>query len=176
MVVRPKGVFYPRLKPKDMAEIIETSVVGDGVVERLLYRDPETGEAVALEKDIPFYALQTRVVLRLNGKIDPISHRRLPRPTAATPPWPRCSPTTTPWPSSTRSSASGLRGRGGAGFPTGKKWRFCRANPGEKHYIICNADEGDPGAFMDRSVLEGNPHRVIEGMIIAAYAIGADGR
>jgi len=173
IVLRPKGIFYPRLKPQDIDEIIETSVVGDGVVERLLYRHPQTDEVLALEKDIPFYALQKRVVLSLNGKIDPYSiddylahdgYKALAKvlkeadPTAII----------------AEIERSGLRGRGGAGFPTARKWRSCRSNPGEKHYIICNADEGDPGAFMDRSVLEGNPHSVIEGMTIAAYAIGAD--
>jgi len=172
VVVRPQGLFYPRLKPKDIEDIIATSVVGDGIVERLLYKDPQTGEALAHEKDIPFYALQQRIVLALNGKIDPYSlddylnhggYTALAEVLNAADPEAVIDEV----------ERSGLRGRGGAGFPTGKKWRFCRANPGEKHYVICNADEGDPGAFMDRSVLEGNPHSVIEGMIIAAYAIGA---
>jgi NADH:ubiquinone oxidoreductase subunit F (NADH-binding)/(2Fe-2S) ferredoxin/NAD-dependent dihydropyrimidine dehydrogenase PreA subunit len=172
VVLRPQGVFYPRLKPKDIEEIIETSVVGDGVVERLLYRHPETGEALALEKDIPFYSRQTRLVLALNGKVDPYSlddylahggYAALAKVLKAADPAAIIDEV----------DSSGLRGRGGAGFPTGHKWRSCRANPGDKHYVICNADEGDPGAFMDRSVLEGNPHSVVEGMIIAAYAIGA---
>jgi NADH-quinone oxidoreductase subunit F len=172
VVVRPQGLFYPRLKPKDIEEIIATSVVGDGIVERLLYKDPQTGEALAHEKDIAFYALQERIVLALNGKIDPYSlddylnhggYSALAKVLNAADPEAVIDDV----------EKSDLRGRGGAGFPTGKKWRFCRANPGEKHYVICNADEGDPGAFMDRSVLEGNPHSVIEGMIIAAYAIGA---
>ena len=172
VVVRPQGLFYPRLKPKDIEEIVATSVVGDGIVERLLYKDPQTGEALAHEKDIAFYALQERIVLALNGKIDPYSlddylnhggYIALAKVLNAADPEVVIDEV----------ENSGLRGRGGAGFPTGKKWRFCRANPGEKHYVICNADEGDPGAFMDRSVLEGNPHSVIEGMIIAAYAIGA---
>ena len=170
-VVRPQGIFYPRLKPKDVEEIIETSVVGDGVVDRLLYRDPQSGEPMAFETDIAFYALQRRIVLRLNGKIDPYSlddylahggYSALARVLGDDDPEAVIAEV----------ERSGLRGRGGAGFPTGRKWRFCRANPGEKHYVICNADEGDPGAFMDRSVLEGNPHSVIEGMIIAAFAIG----
>jgi len=172
VVVRPQGLFYPRLKPKDIEEVIATSVVGDGIVERLLYKDPQTGEALAHEKEIAFYSLQDRIVLALNGKIDPFSlddylnhggYTALAKVLNAADPEAVIDEV----------EKSGLRGRGGAGFPTGKKWRFCRANPGEKHYVICNADEGDPGAFMDRSVLEGNPHSVIEGMIIAAYAIGA---
>ena len=172
VVVRPQGVFYPRLKPRDIKTIIETSVVGDGVVERLLYHEPVTDETLALERDIPFYSLQDRIVLALNGKIDPYSlddylahdgYRALAQVLAADEPEAVIAEV----------ERSGLRGRGGAGFQTGKKWRFCRANPGDRHYVICNADEGDPGAFMDRSVLEGNPHAVIEGMVIAAFAIGA---
>ena len=172
MVLRPRGIFYPRVKPKDVPEIIDTSVVGDGIVERLLYKHPETGESLALERDIPFYALQTRVVLSLNGKVDPFSlddylahggYTALAKVLSDGDPVAVID----------EIEGSGLRGRGGAGFPTGKKWRASRRNPGDVHYVICNADEGDPGAFMDRSVLEGNPHSVIEGMIIAAYAIGA---
>ncbi len=172
LVVRPQGIFYPRLKPKDIDEVIETSVVGDGVVERLLYRHPQTGEPLAYEKDIPFYKLQTRIVLALNGKIDPLSiddYLAHGGYTALA----KVLEEGDPLGVIAEVERSGLRGRGGAGFPTGRKWRTCRNNPGDKHYVICNADEGDPGAFMDRSVLEGNPHSVIEGMIIAAYAIGS---
>jgi NADH:ubiquinone oxidoreductase subunit F (NADH-binding)/(2Fe-2S) ferredoxin len=173
MVLRPRGVFYPHVQAKDVPEIIDTSVVGDGVVEHLLYKHPQTGEPLALERDIPFYALQRRVVLSLNGKVDPFSiddylthggYTALAKVLAAADPVAVIDEV----------ERSGLRGRGGAGFPTGRKWRTARHNPGDVHYVICNADEGDPGAFMDRSVLEGNPHSVIEGMIIAAYAIGAD--
>ncbi|MGE5229127.1 MAG: NADH-ubiquinone oxidoreductase-F iron-sulfur binding region domain-containing protein [Deltaproteobacteria bacterium] len=172
VVVRPQGLFYPRLKPKDIAEIIDTSVVGDGIVERLLYKDPASGEPLAHEQDIPFYALQDRIVLALNGKIDPYSvddYLNHGGYTALA----KVLEEGDPMGVIDEVEASGLRGRGGAGFPTGRKWRFCRGNPGDVHYVICNADEGDPGAFMDRSVLEGNPHSVIEGMTIAAYAIGA---
>ncbi len=173
MVLRPQGIFYPRVQPKDVAEIVDTSVVGDGIVERLLYKDPATGRPVAAEREIPFYALQTRIVLGLNGKIDPFSlddYLAHGGYTALTKVLAERDPSGV----IDQVERSGLRGRGGAGFPTGRKWRTSRANPGDVHYIICNADEGDPGAFMDRSVLEGNPHSVIEGMIIAAYAIGAD--
>jgi NADH:ubiquinone oxidoreductase subunit F (NADH-binding)/(2Fe-2S) ferredoxin/Pyruvate/2-oxoacid:ferredoxin oxidoreductase delta subunit len=172
-VVHPKGVFYPRLKAKDMAEIVETSVVGDDVVERLLYRDPATGEAIALEKDVPFYAGQTRIVRAENGYIDPTSiddyisrggYAALAKVLADDAPDAVVDEV----------ERSGLRGRGGAGFPTGTKWRYCRANPGQKHYLIANGDEGDPGAFMDRAILEDNPHSLVEGMLIGAFAIGAD--
>jgi len=172
VVVRPDGIFYPRLKAKDIAEIVETSVVGDGVVERLLYKHPQTGEALAHESDIPFYQLQERIVLSLNGKIDPYSiddylarggYRALAKVLAADDPEAVIDEV----------ERSGLRGRGGAGYPTGKKWRSCRANNGDVHYVICNADEGDPGAFLDRSIVEANPFAVIEGMTIAGFAIGA---
>jgi NADH:ubiquinone oxidoreductase subunit F (NADH-binding)/(2Fe-2S) ferredoxin/NAD-dependent dihydropyrimidine dehydrogenase PreA subunit len=172
VVLRPQGLFYPRLKPKDVAEIVETSVVGDGVVNRLLYKHPRTGEPLALERDIPFYNLQKRLVLSLNGKIDPYSlddYLAHGGYSALAKVLKEANPAAV----IDEVENSGLRGRGGAGFPTGKKWRASRTNPGEKHYVICNADEGDPGAFMDRSVLEGNPHSVVEGMVIAAYAIGA---
>jgi NADH:ubiquinone oxidoreductase subunit F (NADH-binding)/(2Fe-2S) ferredoxin/NAD-dependent dihydropyrimidine dehydrogenase PreA subunit len=172
VVVHPRGIFYPRLKPRDIATIIETSVVGADVVERLLYRDPVTGTPIAGEKEIPFYAGQQRVVRAINGLIDPTNiddyiarggYRPLAKVLSAGDPEGVINEV----------EKSGLRGRGGAGFPTGKKWRFCRANPGERKYVICNGDEGDPGAFMDRAVLEDNPHSVIEGMIIAAFAIGS---
>ena len=172
-VVHPKGVFYPRLKAKDMAEIVETSVVGDDVVERLLYRDPATGEAIALEKDVPFYAGQTRIVRAENGYIDPTSiDDYLSRGGYAA--LAKVLADDAPEAVIDEVERSGLRGRGGAGFPTGTKWRYCRANPGEKHYLIANGDEGDPGAFMDRAILEDNPHSLVEGMLIGAFAIGAD--
>ena len=172
-VVHPQGVFYPRLKPKDIAEIVATSVVGDDVVERLLYVDPATGATVPLEKDVPFYAGQTRVVRAVNGYIDPLSiDDYLSRGGYAA--LATVLQQNDPEAVIDEVERSGLRGRGGAGFPAAKKWRFCRANPGEKRYIICNGDEGDPGAFMDRAVLEDDPHSVIEGMLIAAFAIGAD--
>ncbi len=173
VVVHPRGVFYPRLKTRDIAEIVETSVVGDDVVDRLLYTDPATGAKVALEKDVPFYKGQTRIVREINGAIDPTSiddylarggYGALAKVLADDDPEAVIDEV----------ERSGLRGRGGAGFPTGKKWRFCRQNPGEKHYVICNGDEGDPGAFMDRAVLEDNPHSLVEGMLIAAFAIGGD--
>lgn len=163
--------LYVHVKPQDAPEIIEAAIRGE-VVERLLYRDPVTGEVSRSEEEIPFYRRQKRVTLEHCGKIDPedirdyIAHggyqalcRALfelrPEEVVAT------------------ISASGLRGRGGGGFPTGKKWDLARAAKDWPKYVICNGDEGDPGAFMDRSVMEGDPHRVIEGMIIAGYAIGA---
>jgi NADH-quinone oxidoreductase subunit F len=173
VLIEPEGYFYPRVKPSDVKGIVETTLVEGGVIEKLMYKHPKTGEPVPHERDIPFYSLQHRLVLALNGRVDPYSvddymahdgYKALAKALE----------TGDPDGVIAEVEHAGLRGRGGAGFPTGKKWRFCRGNPGEKHYVICNADEGDPGAFMDRSVIEGNPHSVVEGMIIAAYAIGSD--
>jgi len=172
LVIQPKGIFYPHVRSQDVAAIIEQSVEGDGFVEKRLYRDPHSGEPVPYERDIPFYKGQQRLVLALNGKIDPYSiddylshegYAALADVLAGDDPDAVIELIT----------ESKLRGRGGAGFSTGTKWRFARQSKGETKYIICNADEGDPGAFMDRSVLEGNPHAVLEGMLIAAFAIGA---
>jgi len=172
LVIQPKGIFYPHVRSQDVAAIIEQSVEGDGFVEKRLYRDPHSGEPVPYERDIPFYKGQHRLVLALNGKIDPYSiddylshegYAALANVLAGDDPDAVIELIT----------ESKLRGRGGAGFSTGTKWRFARQSEGETKYIICNADEGDPGAFMDRSVLEGNPHAVLEGMLIAAFAIGA---
>jgi len=173
VVVHPKGIFYPRLKPSSIAAIIENSVVGDEVVEALLYRHPETGEAIPLEKDVPFYTGQTKVVRELCGIVDPLNiDDYMARGGYAA--LAAVLKQDDPEAVIDQVEYSGLRGRGGAGFPAGKKWRSCRANPGERKYLICNGDEGDPGAFMDRAVLEDNPHSVVEGMLIAAFAIGAD--
>jgi len=172
VLVMPEGIFYPRVKVKDVEKIIQTTLIEGGVVEKLLYKHPKTGERVAHEKDVPFYEQQRRLVLRLNGKIDPYSiddyMERGGYEAVA-----KVLDEGDPDAVIDLMEESGLRGRGGAGFPTGKKWRFTRGAPGDIKYLICNADEGDPGAFMDRSVLEGNPHVVIEGMLIAAFAIGA---
>ncbi|MCX6371699.1 MAG: NADH-quinone oxidoreductase subunit NuoF [Actinobacteria bacterium] len=172
VVIHPKGIFYPRVRPQQVAAIIEASVQGDGVFEKILYRDPATGEPLAHEADIPFYSEQRRLVLALNGKIDPFSiDDYLVRGGYAA----LASALSDDDPEAVIDLVehSGLRGRGGAGFSTGTKWRYARRAQGDTKYIICNADEGDPGAFMDRSVLEGNPHAVLEGMLIAAFAIGA---
>jgi len=172
LVVEPAGTFYPKVKPESAAAIVEGSIVGDEPLEKLLYKDPYTGERVAREADVPFYAGQTRVVMELNGRIDPYSiddyldnggYTALAKVLAGDDPEGVIDET----------EAAKLRGRGGGGFLTGRKWRACRANPGEARYVIANGDEGDPGAFMDRSLLEGNPHLVLEGMLIAAFAIGA---
>ncbi|GBC78462.1 NADP-reducing hydrogenase subunit HndC [bacterium HR08] len=165
-------VFYQGVEADDVPAIVAETLVRGVVIERLLAHDPMTGQRVRREQELPFYRRQQRVVLRFNGVIDPTDIREyialggyrtlgvvLTR--------------LTPEEVIEIIERSGLRGRGGAGFPTGKKWRLARAAPGARKYVICNGDEGDPGAFMDRSVLEGNPHSVIEGMIIGAYAVGA---
>ena len=173
VVVQPQGVFYPRVEAKHVKDIVEASVIGESFVDKLLYRHPETGEPLPYEKDIPFYTLQRRLVLALNGKIDPCSiddylarggYRALATALGGDP-------------ESVIGliEESGLRGRGNAGSLSGTAWRLTRSAPGDYKYVVCNADEGDPGAFAERSLLEGNPHQVVEGMIIAAYCVGARG-
>jgi NADH-quinone oxidoreductase subunit F len=170
--VGPHGIFYPGVTPEDVPEIVSETVKKYNILGRLLYADRETDRRFVYESEVPFYALQERSVLSFNGVIDPTSvedaiahgaysalHEVLD--------------TGNPERVIETVSRAGLRGRGGGGFPTGTKWRFARASQGDRKFIICNADEGDPGAFMDRAILEGNPHAVVEGMIIGAYAIGA---
>jgi len=171
VVIRPEEIFYHSVAPEDVPEIVEHTVKNGEVVERLLYTDPQTGEKILRERDIPFYKHQERVIFGSNGMIDPTriedyiaigGYSALAKALGMD-----------PEDVIEEVKKSGLRGRGGAGFPTGRKWEFTRNAPGDLKYIICNADEGDPGAFMDRSLLEGNPHVVLEGMLIGAYAIGA---
>jgi len=172
VVVKPQGIFYERVTPADVPEIVRNSVVNGEIVDRLLHVDPRTGQKATFEQDIRFYQKQKRFVLDQNGIIDPTNiddYIALGGYSALC----KAMYKMTPEQVIEEISASKLRGRGGAGFPTGLKWRFCREASGEVKYIICNADEGDPGAYMDRSVMEGNPHRVLEGMITGAYAIGA---
>ena len=173
LVIRPMGVFYPQVKPEDVAEIVEKTVKNGEIIERLLYRDPITGEAKRSEADLAFYAGQQRIVLSDNGFVNPRSledylavggYAALAKVLGGMKPADVIE----------EIKKSGLRGRGGAGFPTGIKWEICNTVTSDKKYVICNADEGDPGAFMDRSILEGNPGRVVEGMTIGAFAIGAD--
>lgn len=173
MIVWPEGIFYNRVAARDTTEIVASMVNGQRPVERLLYEDPVSGQRVLREEDVPFYRRQQRVLFGNNGKIDPKSiedYLRVGGYAALA----QALTQLTPEQVVDRVKRSGLRGRGGAGFPTGRKWEVMRQQPGTAKYIICNADEGDPGAFMDRSLLEGNPHSVIEGMIIGAYALGAN--
>ena len=171
-VLEPSGIFYCHLKPEDVPEIVAETVRSGRVVERLLYVDPASGERIQREAAIPFYRRQERILLDQNRRISPTSlddYLAAGGYTALASVLGERSPEEV----IEEIRASGLRGRGGGGFPTGRKWAACRAAPGEPKYVICNADEGDPGAYMDRSLLEGNPFAVIEGMTIGAYAIGA---
>ncbi len=172
VVFHPAGTCYTHVKPKDAAEIVEKTVVKNKVVRRLLASHPETGVQIEQVDHIPFYSNQHKNVLRHIGRIDPENIRDFfthggygALAMALT----KMKPDEV----ITEVERSGLRGCGGGGFPTGRKWRSCVNAPGDVRYLICNADEGDPGAFMDCSILEGNPHSVIEGMLISAYAIQA---
>jgi NADH:ubiquinone oxidoreductase subunit F (NADH-binding)/(2Fe-2S) ferredoxin/NAD-dependent dihydropyrimidine dehydrogenase PreA subunit len=172
VVIHPREILYTQVKPSDVPEIVAKTIKKGEIVERLLYLDPTTGKRIELEQEVPYYRRQMRIILGNNPKIDPadirdyialdgyealrrVLERRRPRAVIDA------------------IKKSGLRGRGGGGFPTGIKWETARKAKGRKRFVICNADEGDPGAFMDRSICEGNPHSVIEGIVIGAYAVGA---
>ena len=170
--VEGPGWFYCRLQPKDAADVV-ASLAEDRPAERLFYKDPATGAVARTKAEVDFYRKQVKVVLQNCGQIDPERiEDYLARDGYAA--LRKALVEMTPDAVIDEVKRSGLRGRGGGGFPTGTKWEFARRSPGAKKYIICNADEGDPGAFMDRSVCEGDPHALLEGMIIGAYAIGAD--
>ncbi|MFQ6008809.1 MAG: NADH-ubiquinone oxidoreductase-F iron-sulfur binding region domain-containing protein, partial [Candidatus Zixiibacteriota bacterium] len=172
VVVEPEGLFYTKVKPKHVEEITEASICNNGVVDKLLYIDPKTNQTVKCYHDIDFYSHQQRIALRNLGKIDQYDirdyiarggYQALAKALTSMAPDEVIDEVT----------KSGLRGRGGAGFPAGRKWATCRQAEDNPHYVICNGDEGDPGAFMDRAIMEGDPHSVLEGMIICAYAVGS---
>jgi NADH-quinone oxidoreductase subunit F len=172
VVVYPEEICYLQVKAEDVPEIVSQTLKGKKVVERLVYVDPATGEKATKESDIPFYKNQIRSIIGENIKIDPKNiedylavggYSALAKALSGM----------TPEQVVEEVKTSKIRGRGGAGFPTGMKWEFARKAPGDTKYVVVNADEGDPGAFMDRAVLEGNPHSVLEGLTIGAYAIGA---
>lgn len=172
VIIRPEDVFYAHCTPEDCEEIINTHIIGGQIVNRLLCKDIDENVVQRLD-ELNFYKKQKRIALKNCGVIDPENideyiafdgYKALEKVLLEM----------TPETVISEVSASGLRGRGGAGFPTGKKWEFTRIAQGEQKYVVCNADEGDPGAFMDRSILEGDPHCVIEAMMIAGYAIGAN--
>ena len=173
VIVYPHGIFYQNVASDDADEIITETVENGRPVDRLLYRDPVTGEKRIHEADIPFYQKQIRLTIGKNTVIDPTSIRDYIAEGGYSA-LPKALYGKTPDEVIEEIKRSGLRGRGGGGFPTGIKWESTRNAPGDKKYVICNADEGDPGAYMDRSILEGNPHSVLEGMIIGAYAIGSN--
>jgi len=169
--IEPDGFFYTEVKVEDVPEIVHSHLVNGRPVERLFYHDPVTGKAIPYYHDITFYAKQQRIILRNCGHINPErieDYLAVGGYTALKKVLFEMNPEQV----IDEIKRSGLRGRGGAGFPTGLKWELCRRASGEEKYLICNGDEGDPGAFMDRSLLEADPHSVLEGMIIAAYAIG----
>jgi len=172
-VIDPGEIFYQRVEEPDVAEIFRETLLGGRVIQRLLYENPDTGKRAEKADEIPFYSVQKRIVLGGNGRYDPTKiidyiaeggYSALAKVLSSMLPEEVISEV----------ELSGLRGRGGGGFPTGRKWRSCRDAEGFPKYVICNGDEGDPGAFMDRSIMEGNPHSVIEGMLIGAYAIGSE--
>lgn len=172
MSVQPEGIFYQKLKVEDIPQIVEEHLLKGRPVEKLMYREPEAKTSVPLMHDIPFFKLQVLRALRNKGMIDPENiedyiSRDGYQGTA------KALLDLTPEEIIKIMKDSGLRGRGGAGFPTGLKWEFCSKVISDTKYILCNGDEGDPGAFMDRSVMEADPHVVLEGMIIAGKAIGA---
>jgi NADH:ubiquinone oxidoreductase subunit F (NADH-binding)/(2Fe-2S) ferredoxin/Pyruvate/2-oxoacid:ferredoxin oxidoreductase delta subunit len=172
VLFHPDGVLYQRVKAEDVPEIVERTVKGGEYLEEHYYEHPVTGEKYKYEKDIPFYKYQNRLILGKNGHIDPTSiddYIALGGYSALVKAFEMGGDKVLD-----EVKKANLRGRGGGGFPAGRKWETCRNVKSDKRYVICNADEGDPGAFMDRSVLEGNPHSVIEGMIIGALTIGSD--
>jgi NADH-quinone oxidoreductase subunit F len=171
-VVEPEGIFYTHVTVDDVPEIAQSHLRDGKPVARLFYHDPITDEPIPYHKDITFYSQQTRLILRNCGRINPERIEDYIE-TGGYDSLRKVLKEMSPEQVVEEVKASGLRGRGGAGFPTGQKWEFCAKEPGNQKYMICNADEGDPGAFMDRSTMEGDPHTVIEGIIIAAYAIGA---
>jgi NADH-quinone oxidoreductase subunit F len=172
-VILPSKILYTQINVEDVSEIVGQTLVEGKIVERLLWEDPQTGEKVVHNDEVPFYKKQKRIVLRDNGRVDPTDPMDYIGRGGYTS-LAKALKNLSPEEVIGEVEKSGLRGRGGAGFPTGRKWRFSRGSAGDKKYLVCNADEGDPGAFMDRSLLEGNTHLVVEGMIIGAYAIGCD--
>ena len=172
LAIHPEGIFYQRVKAKDIPEIISETIVDGRIIERLVDTDPDTGERVGHEDEVPFYKKQHRLLLGNNSRIDPTSiddylavggYAALAKALSGM----------NPEAVIDEVKQAGLRGRGGGGFAAARKWESCRKAEGEIKYVICNCDEGDPGAFMDRSLMEGNPHSVLEGLIIGAYAIGS---
>lgn len=172
MIVQPEGIFYQQLKIEDIPHLVEEHFLKGRPVKSLMYIPPKEEKPIPKMRDIVFFRDQRLIALRNRGMIDPErieeyigrdGYKALARVLT----------TMTPEEVSKEIKASGLRGRGGAGFPTGKKWELARMAKGEPKYVICNADEGDPGAFMDRSIIEADPHSILEGMTIGAYAIGA---
>ena len=172
VIIRPEDTFYAMVKPEDCQEIIKSHIINGEVIERLLCKDIDNKKVLKLD-DLGFYKKQKRIALKNCGMINPEDideyiafdgYKALEKVLKHM----------TPEEVIKEITDSGLRGRGGAGFPTGKKWQSTKDAEGKQKYVVCNADEGDPGAFMDRSILEGDPHAVLEAMLIAGYVIGAN--
>ena len=172
VVIYPEGVFYQKVKPGDVEEIVAEHLLKGRVVERLFYRKPSSQEWIQTINDIDFFKLQHKIALRNCGQIDPEQIREYIAMDGYAA-LGKVLTEMTPAAVVAEVKASGLRGRGGAGFPTGLKWAAAASYPSEIKYVVCNADEGDPGAFMDRSILEGDPHSVLEAMAICGFAVGA---
>jgi NADH:ubiquinone oxidoreductase subunit F (NADH-binding)/(2Fe-2S) ferredoxin/Pyruvate/2-oxoacid:ferredoxin oxidoreductase delta subunit len=173
MVIDPANILYCHVTQEDIPEIVSKTIRAGEVIERLLYTDPVSGKKIIQEADVPFYQAQDRILLSQNRRIDPCNiedYIAIGGYSAAVKVLSGMAPEAV----IEEIKKSGLRGRGGGGFLTGRKWEQCRAAGGDEKFVICNADEGDPGAYMDRSVLEGNPHAILEGMLIGSYAIGAN--
>ncbi len=172
VVIQPDGILYTKVKAKRVPEIVEKTIIGGEVIKNLVYKDPATKERIEQYQEIPFYKNQVRVAMRNIGRIDPtdlmdaVAHGAYSGLAKAL-------FEMTPDTVLDEVELSGQRGRGGAGFVTARKWRSCKAAPGDRRFVLCNGDEGDPGAFKDRSIMEGDPHAVLEGMIIGAYALDA---
>ncbi|NWF51998.1 MAG: NADH-quinone oxidoreductase subunit NuoF [Nitrospirae bacterium] len=172
VVIEPEGILYTKVKPDNAVEIAQSLLPGGRILEHLLYRHPATDESISCYCDVPFYSKQKRAILNNCGRIDPEDiHDYLS--TGGYGALRKVLYEMTPDQVIKEIEKSGLRGLGGAGFPTALKWATCKRSQSDEKYVICNADEGDPGAFQDRSVMEGTPHSVLEGMIIAGYTIGA---
>jgi NADH-quinone oxidoreductase subunit F len=172
VALHPSGILYTKVKPKQVEQIVEETVIGGEIIQGLLYKNPVDGQRIEQYEEIPFYKHQVRVAMRNIGRIDPIdildavaggAYAGLAKALYEMDPDEVIE----------QVAVSGQRGRGGAGFNTARKWRSCKQAPGERRFVLCNGDEGDPGAFKDRSIMEGDPHSVLEGMIIGAYAIGS---
>jgi NADH:ubiquinone oxidoreductase subunit F (NADH-binding)/(2Fe-2S) ferredoxin/Pyruvate/2-oxoacid:ferredoxin oxidoreductase delta subunit len=172
VVLQPSGVLYTKVKPSNVADILDKTVANGEILPRLVYKDPSNKKPIEHYSEVPFYKNQTRVAMRNIGHIDPadiqdaIAH-------GAYAGLARALFSMTPEEVIVEIETSGLRGRGGAGFATSRKWKAARKAEGERKFILCNGDEGDPGAFKDRSIMEGDPHSVLEGMIVGAFAVGA---
>jgi NADH-quinone oxidoreductase subunit F len=172
VVLQPEGLLYTRVKAKRVPEIVEKTIIGGAIIPGLLYKNPADNERIPAYQEVPFYKHQVRVAMRNIGRIDPtdlmdaIAHGAYAGLAKAL-------HEMTPDEVLEEVAISGQRGRGGAGFNTARKWRSCKEAPGDRRFVLCNGDEGDPGAFKDRSIMEGDPHSVLEGMIIGAYALDA---